>query len=154
MRSKLLVLAIAIAVGCPAFAADTSKSLLTLEALRAKYGDTHGRIAVIKGIEVYYKDEGRGPVILMVHGSQSTLKTWDHVAPLLTRHYRVIRFDIPPQGLSGRVLMMQPPICNQRTYRKGCWRSLESIASPTSAYRAAARWVSSWPPNVPTWLKD
>ena len=103
MTSKLLALTIAIAIGGPALAADTSKPFLALEALRAKYGDDHGRIAVIKGIEVYYKDEGRGPVILMVHGSQSTLKTWDHVAPLLTRHYRVIRFDIPPQGLSGRV---------------------------------------------------
>ncbi len=103
MKSMHLIMALAIAVSAPTGATDTSKPFLTLEALRAKYGDRRGRIAVIKGVEVYYKDEGRGPVILMVHGSQSTLKTWDHVAPELIRRYRVIRFDIPPQGLSGRI---------------------------------------------------
>jgi pimeloyl-ACP methyl ester carboxylesterase len=77
---------------------------LTLEQLRGKWGDPAGRIALIGGVEVYYKDEGRGPAILMVHGSQSTLKTWDHVAaPLVARGYRVIRYDVPPQGLSGPV---------------------------------------------------
>ena len=84
-------------------AADAAKPYLTVEALRAKYGDRHGKIAHIGGVDVYYKDEGHGPAILMVHGSQSTLKTWDKVAPQLTPHYRVIRFDIPPQGLSGSV---------------------------------------------------
>lgn len=103
MKSILLALTFAIAASGPALAAEISKPFLTLEALRAKYGDRRGRIAVVKGVEVYYKDEGRGPVILMAHGSQSTLKTWDHVAPELTSNYRVIRFDIPPQGLSGRI---------------------------------------------------
>lgn len=75
----------------------------TLEQLRAKYGDRAGHIALIGGVEVYYKDEGKGPTILMVHGSQSTLKTWDFVAAKLIKRYRVIRYDIPPQGLSGHV---------------------------------------------------
>ena len=52
---------------------------------------------------MYYKDEGYGPAILMVHGSQSTLKTWDYIVPRLTDRYRVIRYDIPAQGLSGTV---------------------------------------------------
>jgi pimeloyl-ACP methyl ester carboxylesterase len=81
-----------------------SGDYLSVEALRAKYGDRAGRIMEIGGVEVYYKDEGKGPAILMVHGSQSTLKTWDGVAPrLIERGYRVIRYDIPPQGLSGPV---------------------------------------------------
>jgi pimeloyl-ACP methyl ester carboxylesterase len=77
---------------------------LSVAQLRAKWGDPAGRIARIGGIEVYYKDEGQGPAILMVHGSQSTTRTWDHVAaPLVARGYRVIRYDVPPQGLSGPV---------------------------------------------------
>jgi pimeloyl-ACP methyl ester carboxylesterase len=79
------------------------KPRLTLEQLKAKYGDKAGHIALIGGVEVYYKDEGSGPAILMVHGSSSTLKTYDIVAKKLTAHYRVIRYDIPPQGLSGPV---------------------------------------------------
>jgi pimeloyl-ACP methyl ester carboxylesterase len=76
---------------------------LTLQQLRAKYADPAGRIARIKGVEVYYKDEGAGPVLLMIHGSNSTLRTWDVEVERLKSRYRIIRFDIPPQGLSGPV---------------------------------------------------
>jgi pimeloyl-ACP methyl ester carboxylesterase len=82
---------------------DQNGSYLSRDALRLKYGDKRGKIAVIGDVEVYYKDEGRGPAILLVHGSQSNLKTWDGVAAGLVSHYRVIRYDIPPQGLSGPV---------------------------------------------------
>jgi pimeloyl-ACP methyl ester carboxylesterase len=85
-------------------AAPAAKPYLTLDALRAKYGDRKGRYVTIGGVEVYHKDEGKGPAILLIHGSQSTLRTWDHIAPVLVkRGYRVIRYDMPPQGLSGPV---------------------------------------------------
>ncbi len=86
-----------------AHSAEAEKPYLSVEQLRAKYADPAGRITKVGGVEVYYQDEGQGEAILMVHGSQSTLKTWDRLAPLLTKNYRVIRFDIPPQGLSGTV---------------------------------------------------
>lgn len=84
-------------------AAEPDSRYLSLEQLRATYGDEAGKIALIDGLEVYYKDEGQGPVIFMVHGSQSSNRTWDGVASRLTDRYRVIRYDIPPQGLSGPV---------------------------------------------------
>ncbi len=107
-RAALLLLAANVAQAqiqpTPAAAGAAAKPFLSVEQLRAKYGDKRGRIAKVAGVEVYYKDEGKGPAILMVHGSQSTLKTWDKIAPILVaRHYRVIRFDIPAQGLSGSV---------------------------------------------------
>lgn len=76
---------------------------LTLEQLRAKYADPKGRTAEVGGVEVYYKDEGKGPAILLIHGSVSSLKTYDGLAASLAKNYRVIRYDIPPQGLSGPV---------------------------------------------------
>ncbi|MEX6724947.1 alpha/beta fold hydrolase [Parapedomonas caeni] len=103
------VAAIALAstlLGASAFAqspAQSDKPYLTIEALRAKYQDPAGRIANIDGAEVYYKDEGQGPAILMVHGSASSLRTWDRIADRLKSKYRVIRYDIPGYGLSGRV---------------------------------------------------
>lgn len=87
----------------PVDSAESDKPYLSVEQLRAKYADPAGQIAKVGGVEVYYKDEGQGEAILMVHGSQSTLRTWDKVAPPLAKRYRVIRFDIPPQGLSGTV---------------------------------------------------
>lgn len=76
---------------------------LTIEQLRERYGDAQSRYLTIKGVEVHYKDEGSGPVLLMVHGSQSTLRTWDRITEQLKSRYRIVRFDIPGYGLSGRV---------------------------------------------------
>ncbi|RVU06953.1 alpha/beta hydrolase [Novosphingobium umbonatum] len=88
-----------------AAAALPKPEYLTVEQLRAKYRDPASRFMTIKGVEVHYKDEGpRGaPVLLMVHGSVSTLRTWDATTARLKTRYRIIRFDIPGYGLSGRI---------------------------------------------------
>jgi len=90
-------------VAAPPAPEGTPHPTLALEALRAKYGDRAGHLADLGGVEVYYKDEGSGPAILLVHGSVSTLKTYDRVAATLRHRYRVIRYDVPGQGLSGSV---------------------------------------------------
>ena len=87
----------------PSLADDAVGERLSLESLRQAYSDPDGRIAEIGGVEVYYKDQGQGPAILMIHGSRSTLRTWDRIAPELVDRYRVIRYDLPPHGLSGSV---------------------------------------------------
>lgn len=76
---------------------------LSVAQLRRKYGDAHSRYMTVKGMEIHYKDEGpRGaPVLFMIHGSQSTLRTWDRIANRLKRRYRIIRYDIPGFGLSA-----------------------------------------------------
>jgi pimeloyl-ACP methyl ester carboxylesterase len=80
---------------------------LTLTELRLRYADSASRYTTIGGMEVHYKDEGtrrsNAPVLLLVHGSSSTMKTWDAMVPLLRRDYRVIRYDVPGMGLSGDV---------------------------------------------------
>ncbi len=94
-----------LAAEAPAAGTPAAKPYLTLQQLRDKYQDRkHGRLATIGGVEVYHKDEGKGPVVVLIHGSQSTLRTWDYVAPVLVKKgYRVIRLDMPPLGLSGSV---------------------------------------------------
>ena len=87
----------------PGLADDAVGERLSLESLRQAYSDPDGRIAEIGGVEVYYKDQGEGPAILMIHGSRSTLRTWDRIAPEFADRYRVIRYDLPPHGLSGSV---------------------------------------------------
>jgi pimeloyl-ACP methyl ester carboxylesterase len=105
MRLTLSILGILAIVG-PSRAEPTAQGStppITLEALRAKYTDRAGHVADIDGVEVYYKDEGKGPALLLIHGSVSTLQAYDGVAAKLTGKYRVIRYDTPPYGLSGPV---------------------------------------------------
>ena len=73
-------------------------------AMRAKYGGPNSRYVDIgKGLTVHLRDEGprNAPVIVLLHGSNSFLQTWDDWASLLTPTYRVIRFDFPGHGLTG-----------------------------------------------------
>lgn len=84
-------------------AVPSGADYLTVAQLRAKYADRDGKFVTLKGVEIHYKDEGRGPALLLVHGSQSTLRTWDTMAKRLKSRYRVIRFDVPNMGLSGSV---------------------------------------------------
>ncbi len=114
MRMKLSLLAMTAcaalltATQAGAAPADTAPTpptpeYLTLKQLRAEYAQAGAKYMTIQGAEVYYKDEGKGPAILLVHGSSSTLRTYDGVAEALKGRYRIIRYDIPPLGLSGPV---------------------------------------------------
>lgn len=106
LRSALLAIAVA-ATPLPASAQGQPSTpehpRLTVADLRAKYQDRQSRFMTIKGMEIHYKDEGKGPVLFMVHGSQSSLRTWDRITQLLKGRYRIIRYDIPAYGLSGTV---------------------------------------------------
>jgi pimeloyl-ACP methyl ester carboxylesterase len=85
--------------------ASSAPDYLTIDELRARYGDSESRYLTIGGMEVHYKDEGPrdAPVVMMVHGSQSSVRQWDRITEILSPRYRIIRFDIPGYGLSGRV---------------------------------------------------
>lgn len=103
-RRVLLAASLAALAAGPASAAELPpEGKLTVAQLRARYMTPADKLVTLGGVEVRYRDEGQGQPILLLHGSQSTLETWDGVAAVLKRHYRVIRFDQPPMGLSGSI---------------------------------------------------
>lgn len=51
-------------------------------------------------VNVHYRDEGTGPVVLMLHSSMTNLRIWDDWADRLKTRYRVVRMDWPPYGLT------------------------------------------------------
>lgn len=74
---------------------------ISLTDLRAKYSDEDTRYITVDGAEIHYRDEGEGPVVVMLHASFFNLYAWDELANALKSDYRVIRFDFPNVGLSG-----------------------------------------------------
>jgi pimeloyl-ACP methyl ester carboxylesterase len=54
----------------------------------------------VGGVKLHMREEGHGPVVVMLHSSMTNLREWDAYADRLKHHYRVIRFDWPPYGLS------------------------------------------------------
>jgi pimeloyl-ACP methyl ester carboxylesterase len=73
-------------------------------AMRAKYGSPASQyINIGDAFVVHVRDEGPrdAPVIVLLHGSNAFLQTWDAWAAALTPTYRVIRLDLPGHGLTG-----------------------------------------------------
>ena len=72
--------------------------------MRTKYGSPASQYVDLgNGLTVHLRDEGprNAPVIILLHGSNSFLQTWDRWTILLKPNYRVIRFDFPGHGLTG-----------------------------------------------------
>ena len=44
---------------------------------------------------------GRGPVLLLVHGTAAATHSWRDLAPLLARRFTVVAPDLPGHGFSG-----------------------------------------------------
>lgn len=72
-----------------------------LDQIKAKYADYESKILQIDDMNIHYKDEGKGPVLILLHGVCASLHTWDGWAERLKGHYRIIRLDIPGFGITG-----------------------------------------------------
>jgi len=73
-------------------------------AMRAKYGGPPSQFVTIgEGVTVHLRDEGPrdAPAIMLLHGSNADLHTWQPWVDALKDRYRVIRFDQVGHGLTG-----------------------------------------------------
>lgn len=97
---KYLPLFVAL-MGASIAAVAQGSAQISLEDLRKKYADAGSRFVTIDGADIHYRDEGQGPVVVLLHASYFNLLAWDQLAEKLAADYRVIRLDFPNVGLSG-----------------------------------------------------
>jgi len=74
------------------------------EEMRAKYaGEPSQFVTIEDGVSVHLRDEGPrdAPAIVLLHGSNADLHTWQPWVEGLRDEYRVIRFDQVGHGLTG-----------------------------------------------------
>ena len=74
------------------------------EEVYKKYALASSQQIAIGGVQLYYSDEGNrldSTPLLLIHGTSSSLRTWDGVTAQLKNQYRIIRFDLPGFGLTG-----------------------------------------------------
>jgi len=55
------------------------------------------------GISIHYQLTGAGPSVVLLHEMGGTLDSWDGIAPALSAHFRVLRYDQRGSGLSEKV---------------------------------------------------
>jgi pimeloyl-ACP methyl ester carboxylesterase len=72
--------------------------------LRAKYANAKSEFVDLGGgMVVHLRDEGPkdAPAIILLHGSNASLQTWQQWVDRLGKDYRIIRYDQPGHGLTG-----------------------------------------------------
>lgn len=55
---------------------------------------------IYKGGRIHFKDQGKGNVIVLIHGYLESLKVWESFAGKLSKNFRVISVDMPGHGES------------------------------------------------------
>ncbi len=77
---------------------------IPLDQLKAKYTNAASSFISVNGMDVHYRDEGNRadsiPIVL-IHGTASSLHTFDAWADSLKKTNRVVRMDLPAYGLTG-----------------------------------------------------
>ena len=77
------------------------QTLFTDVELRQLYAAPPSKFIDVEGTPFHVRDEGRGPVLILLNGHLGSLQMWDAWLPQLTPRFRVIRVDYAPYGLSG-----------------------------------------------------
>ncbi len=77
---------------------------VSLESLKTKYASDPSSFISVDGMQVHYRDEGKAtdsiPIVLL-HGTGSSLHTFNDWTTQLITDYRVVRMDLPAYGLTG-----------------------------------------------------
>jgi pimeloyl-ACP methyl ester carboxylesterase len=72
--------------------------------LKEKYAVPPSQFVALGGMNVHFRDEGPAadtiPIVLL-HGTSSSLLTWDACTKEWSKEHRVIRMDLPGFGLTG-----------------------------------------------------
>lgn len=71
--------------------------------LERRYTDEHSDFVDVDDTRIHYREEGNpdGPTVLLLHGTFSSLHTWDGWVDELGEAFRLVRLDMPGFGLTG-----------------------------------------------------
>jgi len=101
--------------------------------MRAKYGGSAARFAEASGgMLVHYRDQGCRdcPAIILVHGSNASLQTFEPLVAKLQDRYRLISYDQPGHGLTG-------PHPRDDYSAQGLFEALEAVIDATGLQQFA-----------------
>lgn len=67
---------------------------------RAQAGNGSG-FAEVNGTRLYYETMGEGPAVVLIHGGLVDSRLWDEQMKPLSKHFRVVRYDLRAYGRSA-----------------------------------------------------
>jgi len=79
---------------------------LPADTVDARYGNEASRfLTAADGARIHYRDQGRRDAlpVLLIHGANASLHTWEPWVDELSQAFRIITLDLPGHGLTGQV---------------------------------------------------
>ncbi len=75
---------------------------LSLDTLKQRYANADSRFIQVGPLSVHYRDVGPrdGPVLVLLHGANASLHTWQGWVDRLKGDFRIISLDLPGYGLT------------------------------------------------------
>ena len=74
---------------------------LSVEELEPKYLTPESRYQPVDDAKLHIRKRGEGPVLFLIHGSFSSLHTWEGWENVLSKSFTTISMDLPGHGLTG-----------------------------------------------------
>lgn len=74
---------------------------LPVEVLEQRYGGDNLQRVTIDGVNLRYKLEGQGPVLVLIHSHFYTMRQWQPWVDSLSNRFTLLRFDLTSHGLTG-----------------------------------------------------
>ncbi len=95
-RGLVVVLLLLVAGGVAAVRRDRPAA-----EVEARWGAPPSKFVEVDGLRVHVRERGTGPTLVLLHGSSSSLYTWEGWARELAGEHRTIALDLPGHGLTG-----------------------------------------------------
>lgn len=74
---------------------------ISLDEIKSRYTNGESLFTSIQGMNVHYRREGKGPTLLLIHGTAASLHTWDDWTRTLSSEFEIVRMDLPAFGITG-----------------------------------------------------
>lgn len=101
MKKVLATILLLVVLAAGGFLAAFYQRELSVAELAPAYAGGASQFLELEAATVHYRDEGAGPVLVLLHGTASSLHTWDGWARELGGDFRLVRLDLPGFGLTG-----------------------------------------------------
>ncbi|MGB1248430.1 MAG: alpha/beta fold hydrolase [Chitinophagales bacterium] len=98
---KLVVFFLAVLVLILAVNFLLLKDAIPLETLKEKYADEYSHFVTLNDLDVHYKMKGEGMPIILIHGTSSSLHTWEAWEDQLSKKHTTYSIDMQGGGLTS-----------------------------------------------------
>lgn len=108
----------------------------------------------VAGIRLRFRDEGRGPAVILLHGWTFDLEMWDPQVAALRDEFRLVRIDRRGHGLSGGVPDSEQDAADIATLYRHLKLKSAALLGMSQGARAALRFASQTPGQVTALILD